>query len=274
MTILTDWPIRLDTNLVLGTYAHGLEVVGGLHGAPGRRAPSIEALYHPGEVPRWDDMPEPMRRSYRIWIGSTDADGAVTHAEGERGHIEENIKALYAVVNKIGAPIAFEQDVPIVGGGVETLTGDCKVIDRTPIDGTRALRRCDLDLHFPYPYLHIGDQVTDPGNSGTFTIDTSASYAPIFDAVVTFKSGTDQRLTVNDGPWAGQYIQYIGTADGTGVRIDCGRHTVTDLPSTRVDGGLRRSRANWLMLPPGHAALELELTGGGTVDLAYYLARS
>ncbi len=273
MTVLTSWPIRLD-GLTIGTYAHGLEEVAGLHGGPGGRDPHLEVAHYPGEIPEWDIYPRGKVRRYRIWIGSTDANGAITHPEGERGHIEENIKSLLKVTNKIGTPIAFEQDVPLLAGGVETLTGSCK--QTTPIDiaGVRALRRVDLSLHFPYPYLH-GAQVSALGNTLTFTVDTAASTAPIFDAKVTFKNGTNPRLTVTEGPWAGQYLEWIGSPGASGVEIDCGAHTVRQLPGgTDASGGFRHNRANWLMLPHGDSALSLTLGGGGTVDLVYNHARS
>lgn len=274
MSLLTPWPIRLDS-LVIGTNAIGLERVDGLHGLAPARYSSATSDFHAGEIPEWDAYRGAVERRFRIWVAGCDVDGAVTHPSGERGHLEENLKGLFRVLAKKGAPIAYEQDVPTLAGGVEILSGNCTHASAVEVGGSRGLRNFELRLRFPYPYLHAGAAVADNGNTGTFDIDTSASTAPIQDMVITFKNNTDPKLTINEGPWTGQYLQWIGSPGASGVQVHVGNKTVLQLPAgTDVKGGLRRNFADWMTWEAGNAALGATLTGGGTVDLSYFQART
>lgn len=272
MSLTTLWPKRID-GLILGTHAHALEDLRGLNGHPDRRHRPVEPAFVAGEIPDYDVLPRARERRLQIWVRGRDADGVVTHPSGPMGHVVENMKLVDRILAKHGSAIAYEQDVPTSAGATETLTGDCQCVRRVEVEGDWDFRRLDVTLRFPYPYLH-GPLITSNGNSGSFTISTAEAVAPIFDMTILFKNGTDPRLTVNEGPLTGQYVQWIGSPGASGVEIKPWLGTVRQLPGgSDVIGGLRHNLALWMVWPAGDSSLSLTLTGGGTVDLSYWPGR-
>ena len=262
MTILSVFPqLRLD-GLVVATYAHGLETIGGVDVVSGRRTAGHHVAYHPGVEEVWEEYPDGKVRRFDVWALPNDADGQVTFANGPLAHLQANVDAFHAILAKRSTFIDVQYDVPLAST-VETRQARGKIVRAIPAHNDR-WRRWSLDLFFPFPYWNVLPQTLV--NSGTpFTgaqVFTVGGGARVHDILVT---ATANGTITHAG--TGNVLTVVG-ATGP-VAINCRSKTVTD-NGVNAPGVLTPSHPGWLWMDPGSNTLTV---AGTTMSVAYYASR-
>lgn len=256
----TGWTIA---GTDMRTLAFEIQNVDGWDGWPGKRGSGIEIPYRHGAITTPKKFYQPREFALAVVVLATDAAGAVTHPEGDLGHIRENTDILMGLLHS-DSLIAVAQTVPDPGGGTIVRTALCEVLDVIPVSTHIGITRSML-IRFkaPDPFW-AGPLVNDNANVGAFTVSPGGN-APVADYVLVFKAGTTQRLTW-DTP--ATYLEVVGAAPAAGWEIDAGARTVTNLTTgLPVDNLLSRS-VDWPEFAPA-VSNGMTLAGGGTVDIAY-----
>lgn len=226
---------------------HWIESIDDREAINGKRQPTWHVPFRQGTPEIWDAPYTAKTITLNMAVGDTDASGAVTHAEGRRAHLRENMDTLISLFSKRGSAIALERDVPnYPGAGVSTRTANVTVIRQTRFrDLHTAFRRVAVTLYFPWPFW-VGGPVTIPSMSPlTLNVDGDA---PTWPTIHFRESG---RLVLADSD------MFIEAPAGT--TVDCKAKTVT--PRTRIttSGG-----KDWMRFDPG-----LNHIDGPGVDVTY-----
>ncbi|RKZ11616.1 hypothetical protein DRQ53_15800 [bacterium] len=222
----------------------------------GRRGSNPVVEYRHGE---WSSPRKYVRASnfvLEVFISYTNAAGAVTHADGAAGHALENLGNVKRIFGGNQATLVrLERTAPDQG----TVYRDCEVLGE--VSPSQARHIFTIPLHAPHPFW-VG--AADTGNTGTTL--TVAGDAPIGDAVVTFTSGTDQKLTHTA---SGASIQISGTTPAGGVEVDIGAGTCVKVTGgTDYSNYLVVSSPWWMELDPG--ANTVSVSGGGTISTDWF----
>ena len=206
----------------------------------GKRGSNPVVQYRHGEAPTPRKYHRALNLVLETGIRYTDSSDAITHVDGEAGHVYENLgelKRLFA-----GTQAAFTRlqrsspDHGTVYLDVEMLGDPSESQDRNVFT---------WPLHSPNPFW-VG--AVDLANaSPTLTNDGTA---PVGDLVVKFTgTTTDPRLTLTA---TGDYIQIDGALPAGGVEVNVAAGTCT-----KISGGadyinnLRVFSSWWLELDPG-----------------------
>ena len=198
-------------------------------------------------------------------VSYTDAAGAVTHADGAAGHVQENLQALKRLLGGNGVPLLIRRTAPHIGaveaicenlGGVRAAGPRMRfVFPMRLLDGTWREQSLTSDTQtdivaFPHAY----------------NIVTDGDY-PIGDAKITFTckaNGTAPTLEVTS---TGDKISVAGSfVTNDIIIIDLGRTRVFTLNGSNYTT-VSSNRAWWMRLPDSTAALGMTLgASSGTWD--------
>jgi hypothetical protein len=237
--------------------------VDGWAGFPGKRGAQVQIPHRHGAITTPKKFYMPMQFALAVVILPYSTTGTVTHAEGELGHIQENLDTLLGLLHS-DSLISVVKSVPASGGGTENRTALCEVLDVIPVSKHRGItREIVIPFQSPDPFWR-GTLVNDDANAGSFSINPGGN-APVADWVLTLKGGTDQRLTFPGS----LYVEMSGAAPAAGFEIDAAARTITNLTSGNPADNLFSRTAEWPELAP-NVSNSLTLTGGGTVDVDYY----
>lgn len=256
----TGWTIA---GTDMRTLAYEVLSVDGWDGWPGKRGSQIEVPYRHGAVTVPKKFYQPREFSLAIAILATNASGGVTHPEGALGHIRQNTDTLMGLLHS-DSLLTVTQTVPDAGGGTQTRSILCEVLDVIPVTQLKGIaRQMVIRFRAPDPFWR-NSQVSDLANSGSFSV-TPGGNAPVADWRIVFKSGTGQRLT-----WStpGTYVEMSGAAPAAGYEIDGSARTITNLTSSNPADALFSRSDDWPEFVSGSNSMSL--TGGGTVDIYYY----
>lgn len=255
----TGWSIG-GLNLRDGRFE--IDVTDGWDAMPARRGSNIEIPYRHGSLVVPEKFYRPKRMLLSVLVLPHDASGAVTHAEGARAHIRENLDDLFGALYS-DALISLQRTEPdYPGAGTVTWESLVEVTEVVPVDSAIGVlaRRVLLRLTMPSPFWRILPEKTGE----TPPTVTNDGNAPVSDMVITFTGGATPRLTNST---TGDYIEIADAAMANPVTVDVGARTVTQNGSP-ADALLVRARDRWMEFAPG--ANSLALTGGGSVSIDFY----
>jgi len=260
VTVIDPYYLSVD-GVVLGTYAHMIEVYRGLDTlAPVRRSPLLAADRH-GSVPSFDPEYDEATLPIVITIAPWDADGAVTHAEGMQGHVQDNTDTLKRVFGKRSA-LDVRRFMPAIGGGTVELQAYAARGRQVIVDGENFKRMFGVDLILPYPFWHELPLISRASN--TAHVINVGGTAPVADMVLTFAG--DGTLTDD----LGHEITITGSAGA--VTVDVGAREAYEggsLAMNRLSLGAG-SDGHWMEWP-AQTTVTVSSTVGVAVD--YYNAR-
>jgi hypothetical protein len=187
-------------------------------------------LYGPGDV------------RIHCHLRFTDSDGAITHEDGEAGHIYENLAVLKEVFGKVDAQIVLQRETPHQGTNTLLL----KPGGQPSSGGNR------FEVIFPMiadkPFWR-GDLV-ETTLTGTFD---PGGNAPVDDAVLTFGGAG----SVENGRNGDK------VAVSAACVVDCGKRTVT-AGGSPAPGLITPANDRWLHLEPGNNPIT------GSCSISYY----
>jgi hypothetical protein len=193
MTTIDPLHVAIDGH-ILATYANALEAVDGIDGLPGRRISDHAAAGVDGSYPHPDAGPAmfgPRHQTLRIWVSPFNADGNVTHANGPRAHLRENLDNLLRILGGTSrSSHQVDWIVPTPAGAALTLRNTARI--SLPIQATgstRLVRRFAIGLTYPWPFFR--DVTTGLQTVGPFTgaeAFTPLGTAPLADMILTCTS--------------------------------------------------------------------------------------
>lgn len=269
MTLLSTYHYLIGpADLPLSTFAHGVQEVAGLDQMPRLRRRQTMSAHVDGTTPDPAAGPllfGPKMLNLSLWISGTDANGAVTHANGQAGHVQDNLDALWQIIG--AGEFSIKRLVPDGAGGTRTLTNTARVVgDLTPA-GSKGLRRLRLPLELTWPFWR--DATTGLLTLGPFTgaqSFTPAGTARLADA--SFICTAAGRITHTQ---SGDFIEVTsmpGGASSVTIKLRPPRSVLTN---TAVDARnvYNANRGHGLIFEPGALA---NLTITGTWQIDYYEA--
>lgn len=177
MTILDPYHFAIDGN-ILSTYARALEVIDGTENIPARRIREQQAAYIDGSYPALNTPSffGPKTQRIRIWISPFDADGAVTHTNGPRAHLRENLQDMLRIIG--GRAISshtIDWFVPDLAT-TKQLQNFCRFSAPQSTRGSsRLVRRLDIIATYPWPFFR--DMTAGLKTLGPFT--GAQSFTPL-----------------------------------------------------------------------------------------------
>lgn len=193
-------------------------------------------LYIPGQLYGSGDV------RIHCHLRMTDSSGAITHPDGEAGHIYENLAILKELFGKVDAEIVLTREAPHQGTNSLKITpGDEPTSGQNRFEVIFPMR-----AHKPFWY---GDAVS---STLTGAFDPGGN-APVDDAVLTF-SGAGTIINGRNG----DRIQTTGACV-----VNCGTRRVT-VGGVHSPGLIIPGNERWLHLEPGVNAI----TGSCGID--YY----
>lgn len=245
MATIDPYHISIDGE-ILATYARALEVVDGLENIPGRRITERPAAYVDGSYPRLnvDSFFGPKQQRIRIWISPFDADGNVTHTNGLRAHLRENLETIFRLLG--GKSISNHQVDWIVPTptATKTLRNNARFsAPQNVLGSSRLIRRLDIFATYPWPFWQ---DIASGTTLGPFTgaqSFTPGGTAPLADAVFTCTAAG--RITHDE---SGHFIEVTSIPGGsTSVIINQKARTILtntgadarDVYNSDWSGGLR-----------------------------------
>ncbi len=217
MTILDPYHFSIDGE-ILATFARALEVIDGVENIPARRIREQQAAYIDGSYPDLNTPSffGPKQQRIRIWISPFDADGAVTHANGPRAHLRENLQDIFRLIG--GSAISnhtVDWFVPDLAT-TKQLQNFARFSAPQAIRGaSRLVRRLDIIATYPWPFFR--DMTAGEKTLGPFTGSqsfTPLGTAPLADA--KFTCTVAGRITHDE---TGDFIE-VTSVPATSVIID------------------------------------------------------
>lgn len=264
MTTIDPYHLKIDGE-VLATYARGLEVIDGVENIPGRRRQPQYGAYRDGSFPAagQDLFFRQKTQRIRIWISPFDADGDVTHTNGPRAHLRENLENIMRLIGGKAAP------EHTVGWVVPTPTATKELQNTATISApqstlgsSRLVRRLDINLDYPHPVWH--DVTTGEQTEGPFTgaqSFTPGGTAPLVDAVYTCTAAG--KITHDE---SGHFHEVTAIPGGaTSVIIDQRAHTILDNTGADAREYYNSDWGGGLRLDAG-AVANLTITGTWQID--------
>ncbi len=239
-----DYNYRID-GTQLSTYAKVVRIMDTV--AP-LRARNPQVPWMPGNYSDPDKVPGPARVYLDTLVRWTNSAGAVTHGNGEAGHMAENLAAIAALLRKHTALPLLQRNDPDKG----QVSREVELIGTPSRISERNYFRWPL---VAYPYW-LGAARTGLGTPSLSNLGDAVSYA----AVITFTGGTNGKLTNSTD---GSGISFSGTL-ATPVVVDCATGEVTQGGSP-ADALVEYDTGYPMRFVPGSNTLAL--TGGGTVSI-------
>lgn len=213
----------------------------------GRRGDNLVGQYTHGEIVVPDKFVKGANMVLETIVRYTNSAGAVTHGDGEAGHVMENLGSLKRIFGgKQTALTRLQRIAPHQG----TVTIDVEMLGSDALP-SQARHIFAWPLHAPKPYW---TGAADNGNNGTTL--TPGGDAPIDDMVIHLTGGTNAQLTHDD---TGKFVKVVGTPGGT-TDIDVGARTADN--GGDVLNLVRVNSPDWFQLDAGANAVTL--TGGGS----------
>lgn len=227
MTIIDPYYIDIDGE-VLATYAKGLEVVDGVENIPGRRLTEKRAAYRDGSYPALnvESFFNEKHQRLRIWIAPYDVDGNVTHANGLRAHLRENLEGMMRLLGgKSVSSHTVTWRVPTPSATKQLQNTARFTVPQNFTGSSRLIRRLDIFATYPWPFWR--DITTGLQTLGPFTgaqSFTPGGTAPMVDAVFTCTAAG--RITHDE---SGHFHEVTSIPGGaTSVIIDQRNRTILD----------------------------------------------
>jgi hypothetical protein len=237
-----------------------ISTLDGWDSMPSRRGANIEIPLRHGAVSVPSKFYKQRTLTLNIIVLPNDASGAVTHTNGARAHIRENLDVLLGALYSDSLISVQRVEPAYPGAGTVTWEALCEVLDVIPVrSGAGLTRLMAVRFKIPRPFWRILPEVTGGGTPSVSNIGN----APVDDMVVTFTGGTNPKLT---NTTTGEFLM-ITDAMANPVVVDVGERTVKQLGAP-VDAVLSHAPGRWLEFVPGTNSLSL--TGGGTVSIDFY----
>ena len=237
-----------------------ISTIDGWDSMPSRRGSNIEVPTRHGSVTVPDKFYKERTLTLNIMVFAQDSSGDVTHTNGPRAHIRENLDILLgALYSNSLIPIQrVEPDYP--GAGTVTWEALGEVLDVIPVlSGASLTRLMAVRFKLPNPFWRILPEVTGGGTPSV----SNGGNAPVDDMVVTLTGGTNPKLT---NTTTGEFLE-ITDGMANPVIIDVGARTVVQ-NGLDVDALLTTAPGRWMEFVPGTNSLSL--TGGGSVSIDFY----
>lgn len=263
MATIDPWHLKIDGN-VMATYARAIEDLTGRDTVAARRLADLHAAGVDGTYPHPDGGPAlftSKTQRLRIWVSPFDADGNITHTNGPRAHLRENLDNLMRILAGSSRDTHTIQWIDPTPTATRTLENTARIAV-IPTGGSRLIRRFDIILTYPWPFFR--DITTGLQTLGPFTgaqSFTPLGTAPLADLVLTCTAAG--RLTHNE---TAEYVE-VESIPSTSVII-------TQRPPRSVTSGgadarhvFWSSHAHGLRFDAGTLA---NLTITGTWQIDYY----
>jgi len=190
-------------------------------------------------------------------VSYTNKSGLVTHADGQAGHVHENLQALKRLLGGNDELVVIRRTAPHMGA-VEAV---CEYFGGITASGPR--------MRFVFPMQMMDgtwrEQVVSTDTQASiavfphaYTIATGGDY-PVGDAKFTFTCVADGNAPTVELDVAGDKISVAGAfVAGDVIVVDLARDRVVTLNGVRY-GSVSPNRAWWMRLPPDEAALGVTL---------------
>lgn len=254
---LTTWRIN---SIGLNDLRFNIGSVDGWDSYPERRGSNIEIPFRDGSIAQPDKFYREKDFALSVIIMPNNTTGAVTHTNGRRAHIRENLDILMGELYSTSL-IAVQRDEPAYpGAGTVTYESLCEVVDVIPVTGSVGplARQMIIRFRMPIPFWRVLPEKTGQGTPSV----SNGGNAPVTDMVITFTGGTNPLLT---NTTTSETI-LITDAMATPVIVDVGARTVTQGGSP-ADGLITPGTDNWMKFIPGTNNLTL---GSGSVSIDFY----
>ena len=215
MTALTPRTIIVD-GIRLDNYAHTITTRNGWDSSAGLVGENTRVPGRDGEIWRAKDY-GPGRMVLDLFIGGTDADGAVPAGSTEEKTLRNNIDKLMGIFGRRSGLLTVDKEME--DGSVRRNFGEVGVVIAPEYFDGNPIALLVVELTFPDPLWKATSNTTSNG-AGSLTAFTGIT-APVSDAVITVTGpASNPRLTdVVSGAW----IQYNGTVSaGQTWVINCG----------------------------------------------------
>ena len=220
MTALTPRTIIVD-GIRLDNFAYSITTRNGWDNTPGLVGNNERIPGRDGEIWRSKDYGAG-RMVLELFIGGTDADGAVPAGSTEDKTLRANIDQLLAVFGRRGALLTVDKEME--DGSVRRNFGEVGVVLAPEYFDANPVALLTVEIIFPDPLWKATTNTTATG-AGALTAFAGIT-APISDAIITVTGpATNPKLTDSQ---TGAWIQYTGTV-GAGVTwvINCGTFVST-----------------------------------------------
>lgn len=220
MTALTPRTIIVD-GVRLDNYAHAITTRNGWDSTAGLVGENTRVPGRDGEIWRAKDYGTG-RVVLDLFVGGTDADGAVPAGSTEDKTLRNNIDKLIAIFGRRSALLTVDKEME--DGSIRRNFGEVGVVIAPEYFDGNPVALLTVELVFPDPLWKATTNTTSTG-AGSLTSFTGIT-APITDAVITITGpATNPRLT---DTVSGGWIQYTGTvATAQTWVINCGTFTST-----------------------------------------------
>jgi len=227
MTALTPRTIIVD-GVRLDNYAYAITTRNGWDNTAGLVGENTRVPGRDGEIWRAKDYGTG-RLVLDLFIGGTDADGAVPAGSTEDKTLRNNIDKLLSIFGRRSALLTVDKEME--DASVRRNFGEVGVVISPEYFDGNAVALLTVELVFPDPLWKATTNTTSTG-VGSLTAFTGIT-APISDAVITVTGpATNPRLT---DTVSGGWIQYTGTlASGATWVVNCGTFGSTVAGATAV----------------------------------------
>lgn len=258
MTALTPRTIIVD-GIRLDNYAHAITTRNGWDNTPGLVGENARIPGRDGEIWRSKDYGTG-RMVLELFIGGTDAFGAVPAGSTEDRTLRANIDKLLSVFGRRGVLLTVDKEME--DGSVRRNFGEVGVVLSPEYFDANAVALLTVELIFPDPLWRATSNTTATG-TGALTAFTGIT-APISDAVITVTGpATNPRLT---DTVSGAWIQYTGTlAAGATWIVNCATFVSTVAGSSAVAATTFNPGPRFFSLTPNSSLTPSVTLSSGTL---------